>query len=296
MKQDEVLISSSEAAAILNVHESSIRRWNNEGVLIAEHTFGKHRKLLFNDVMKFASEKTLSCEYLKFQSDPGIVYSFIKDFCKKGNYKEVARYAYELYSEKKLSDLSLLVDLIFANNQLTLGDIFDNFLKSLFTHVGIKWAVGDIKVADEHIISSIVDDCLARRIYNIQTPVDSNKTAVLACIEGNYHTTGLRICQLALKQAGWNVIYCGANTPLADLYSITENFNASKLVLSLSKPQSISDVIRSVGLLKKYYKDKRNFEIHIGGNAISDDELREYKPGLPIKIHNSLLTFQESIQ
>lgn len=294
MDKEKVLISSSEAALILNVHESSIRRWNNEGQLVAEHSFGKHRKLSFDSVLDFASKKNLPCQYLKFSCDPGTVYSLIKKFINDGFYKDLAHFTYDLYKAKKIEDISLLIDLVLHEDRLSLTCIFDNFMKSIFVHVGIKWAVGDIRVADEHIISSILDDCLSRYIHQIDTEIDYQKTAVLACVEGNYHTTGLRICQIALKKAGWNVVFCGANTPLADLYAITEKFNASKLVLSLSKPQGISDVIRCVSLLKKYYRYSKNIEIHIGGNAMSDDEFREYRPGFPIFIHSSLLTFQES--
>lgn len=296
MENSKVLISSSEAAAILNVHESSIRRWNNEGELKAEHLFGKHRKLLFETVMDFAQKKKLNSIYSKFESDPGNIYQLIKIFITKGEYKDLARYTFDLYLEKKLNDVALIIDILINEEKLTLSDVFDGFVRSLFAQVGIKWALGEIRVADEHIISSILNDCLIRKIHQINTPIRKNKTAVLACIEGNYHTTGLRICQIALMIDGWNIIYCGANTPLADLYSITEKYNASKLVLSLCKPQSISDVIRSVGVLKKYYQNKKNLEIHIGGNAISDDEFREYKPGYPISIHNSLNSFQETIK
>lgn len=290
-----ILISSSEAALILNVHESSIRRWNNEGQLEAEHSFGKHRKLSFNSVLQFAIKKELPCEYLKFTCDPGTAYSFIKKFVNDGIHKDLAHFVYDLYKEGQIEDISLIIDIVLNEERLSLTSIFDGFIKSVFVHIGIKWAVGEIRVADEHIISSILDDSLSRYIHKIDTEIDYKKTAVLACIEGNYHTTGLRICQIALKKEGWNVIFCGANTPLADLYATTEKFRASKLVLSLSKPQGISDVIRSVGLLKKYYKYNKDMEIHIGGNAVSDDEFREYRPGFPFFIHNSILTFQENI-
>ena len=55
-------VTPKEAAKILGVHVSSLRRWENEGKLKAIRTPGGQRRFIIEEVAKSAGQKLLSGE------------------------------------------------------------------------------------------------------------------------------------------------------------------------------------------------------------------------------------------
>src|SRR4051812_43863816 len=54
MDQDPTLLTSSQAAGLLEVHESSVKRWTNEGILTPIKTKGGHRRIPLPGLLAFA--------------------------------------------------------------------------------------------------------------------------------------------------------------------------------------------------------------------------------------------------
>src|SRR3954451_23243331 len=54
MKIAPLLLTTSQAAGLLGVHESSMKRWANEGKMRLSKTEGGHRRILLEDLLAFA--------------------------------------------------------------------------------------------------------------------------------------------------------------------------------------------------------------------------------------------------
>src|SRR6187549_3486938 len=54
MSKEITLLTSSQAAGLLEVHESSVKRWTNEGALRPIKTKGGHRRISLPGLIEFA--------------------------------------------------------------------------------------------------------------------------------------------------------------------------------------------------------------------------------------------------
>lgn len=129
----------------------------------------------------------------------------------------------------------------------TITQIIFNYMEK----IGILWLTNHINPAQEHLVTNIIRQKLIVGIEGISTSLRLNKTILLFLPEAEYHELGLLFMYYILKSRGANVIYLGANVPLADvayvvnlkkpdyLYShITtpgQNFNFDKFILNVSK-------------------------------------------------------------
>ena len=54
---ETILVKISEAARLLGVSTSTLRRWENEGKFKSVRTIGKHRRYRIDDIKKLLEEK-----------------------------------------------------------------------------------------------------------------------------------------------------------------------------------------------------------------------------------------------
>ena len=55
----EILLTTSQAASLLQVHESSVKRWSNAGRVAPAKTTGGHRRITLSALLELAKEQLL---------------------------------------------------------------------------------------------------------------------------------------------------------------------------------------------------------------------------------------------
>ena len=103
--------------------------------------------------------------------------------------------------------------------------------------IGEKWQANQISVAQEHMATAIVQAVMSMGLMQAKLPPSLNKRALLACVEGNDHTVGLRMVTDALQLAGWEVQYLGANVPTGSIIQQAVEWKADLIGLSASFAQ-----------------------------------------------------------
>lgn len=135
--------------------------------------------------------------------------------------------------------------------------------------IGYRWQKNRLSVAQEHIATAICQSLLTS-IYadsEFSAPREDRR-AILACVEGNHHSLGLRIVSDALEIAGWQVRYIGADTPSQALLGEISAWRPQLLALSLSIPNQISAARRLIAQVKTDLAARRP-EIAAGGLVIN---------------------------
>lgn len=81
--------------------------------------------------------------------------------------------------------------------------------------IGVRWADGQVSVAQEHFATTFIDS----RLLGLARGWDRGlgPRALLACAPGEQHTFGLIAFGIALHQLGWRITYLGADTPIPAL-------------------------------------------------------------------------------
>ena len=159
------------------------------------------------------------------------------------------------------ADVGVFLDQAFALNSVeaTLAKV----LAPLLETVGDRWEAGELNVADEHLVSESVRSRLGHLLADTGGGVRG--VAVLACAPGERHELGLMMAAIALRRDGWNAVYLGSDTPMADAVSLAGRLSARLLGVSVSAAASgealedaLREVPRPVGL-----------ELVVGGSGAS---------------------------
>ena len=85
--------------------------------------------------------------------------------------------------------------------------------------IGQEWRDGNLEINREHLASNAVRDGLVHLAPELYRKPAHGRSAVCACIEGNYHELGLCLLASSLETEGWTIHYLGANTPVSTLCS-----------------------------------------------------------------------------
>ena len=96
--------------------------------------------------------------------------------------------------------------------------------------IGERWADAHLSVAQEHFASAF----LHARLLALARGWDRGlgPRAVLACGPGEQHTLGLIAFGVALHQAGWRIVYLGADTPVAMAHEVADRVEPDLVVLT----------------------------------------------------------------
>jgi DNA-binding transcriptional MerR regulator len=96
--------------------------------------------------------------------------------------------------------------------------------------IGERWANSHLSVAQEHFASSF----LHARLLALARGWDRGlgPRAVLACGPGEQHTLGLIAFGIALHEAGWRIVYLGADTPVAMAHEVADHIEPDLVVLT----------------------------------------------------------------
>ena len=113
--------------------------------------------------------------------------------------------------------------------------------------VGQLWQCNRLSVAQEHLATAICQTVQAGALLQADPADPSDRRALFACVEGNFHSLGLRMVADAFELAGWESAYLGADVPTAALLEQIVATRPDVVGLSAALPQhieTIRDVIR----------------------------------------------------
>lgn len=138
--------------------------------------------------------------------------------------------------------------------------------------VGQLWQYNRISVAQEHLATAICQTVQAGALMQAESAPPSDRRALFACVEGNFHSLGLRMVADAFELAGWESAYLGADVPTAALLQQIVATRPEVVGLSAALPQHI-ETIRDVIRLCRVELGGRCPSIMVGGlvmNSIDD--------------------------
>lgn len=211
------LLTTREAADMLGVGTSSVKRWADEGVLPCVKTPGGHRRFPVSDIQAMLRERLPSNEVsvpvdwsmqdwidvLVQGTSPHDVYRRLGDERDKcGAWWRVAE-----------------------------------AMSMVLIEIGRKWSLGELSVLQEHLASERLARGLSRCAEDISPPSDA-PSALLLAAEGDDHTLGLGLAELVLRESGWVTRWAGRRTPRPALASFMRDTPVQLLAVSASSSSS----------------------------------------------------------
>ena len=209
----EELITTTEAARVLGVGPSTVKRWADDGLLACVRTAGGHRRFVSDEVQRFKQQG--------FGSEPSDEVDHWLDLLLSDEADPFQVNAALLQSRGERSSWWEVC--------ATLGPVLDE--------IGARWARGELAIAEEHVASERIARGLAFVTQSIGVAPKS-PSCVLVTAEGDDHTLGLSMVEVCAREAGWNTIWLGRNTPLAEILDTVERRRARIVLISASSSSS----------------------------------------------------------
>lgn len=91
--------------------------------------------------------------------------------------------------------------------------LYLDVLPEALHEVGRRWAEGSITPADEHLTTTVTQECMRRLASLMLTQSANGRSVLVAAVEGELHDMGARMAADVLEADGWQVFYTGASTP-----------------------------------------------------------------------------------
>jgi MerR family transcriptional regulator, light-induced transcriptional regulator len=134
------------------------------------------------------------------------------------------------YDAKKLESI-----LLNASAKLTQPILIEELIIPLVYKVGNLWHSGEIRVANEHLASSVIRGFLFNLLESYSVS-DSAPIVVSATPRGQDHELGALIVGVVAASSGWKVIYLGSNLPAEEIGAVVTHLNARVVALSIVYP------------------------------------------------------------
>lgn len=141
-------------------------------------------------------------------------------------------------------------------------------LMPLLREVGERWHRGELTVASEHFGTSYVSGLLKTLIETLRSRSvrPGPGRLLLGCPPGELHELGLLMFTLDAVTQGWDVVYLGANVPLADLASAAQTTRPDLVGLSLVLRRDPAELAALLGHVRQALGER--FRVLVGGSGI----------------------------
>jgi DNA-binding transcriptional MerR regulator len=119
------------------------------------------------------------------------------------------------------------------STETVLRDIVMPVLRTL----GDRWEAGELTVAQEHFASNL----LRGRLLGVARGWGrgSGSVALLACAPGEMHDLPLVLFGIALRAAGWRIVFLGADTPIATIERAAETIAPAAVIFATTVPEPL---------------------------------------------------------
>lgn len=285
-----VYLTTSEAADLLDVHPSTVKRWCNEEVLSSDTTEGGHRRIHLDAVLDAAGQREIATFLDPFAPYQQHVWLATHQAVQEGSFTRARSLALGWLRRGLVEKLGALVYRFGRLRGLEPVAFVDGFVRGFMEDVGSAWRDGRIRVGDEHIASqAVLEAILSLRpewTRDAVVPAENERrpTAVVGSMESEHHHLGAMCIRLLLERAGWRVIYLGPNVP-ADDFGIVQRAHGAQVVgISLAPPHAGPDMQRTIRTLQASYRKDAPYALAFGGGGCVEEGAQAPKlDGLPFR-------------
>jgi methanogenic corrinoid protein MtbC1 len=152
-------------------------------------------------------------------------------------------------------------------------DLIVNLLGAAQHQVGERWFSNEWTVADEHIVSGVVQQALDA-VASAVDPPPAQGLVVVACAEGDWHSLPAQMFAELLRSRGFNVTFLGASTPVEHTARLLSRQAPDALAISCNVPLYFGGVARLADAARD-----RGIPVLAGGRALGHCPARAIRLG-----------------
>ena len=156
-------------------------------------------------------------------------------------------------------------DYFYRHDYPVSGSAYLKVLIPALREAGRMWHAGELRIAEEHVITTTTQRAMALLCERGRTSVCNDKTALLGCVAGNVHAIGICAISDFFEMAGWRVVNLGADVPIEEIARSVQLFDADVVMLSAALDPHLKAVQRAIADVRGL--EERDVKIIVGGPA-----------------------------
>ncbi len=222
------LLSPKQLGQALGVSESSLKRWIDDGRLVASRTLGGHRRIPISEAVRFIRETGLSIAQPQVLGLDDLAQTTLAASGGEHN----AAFLEALRSGNGPAARGILLNLYLSG--WTAADLFDGPVAFAMTELGTLWQHDDKGIYLEH---QATDLCLAavQQLRSVLPPPSMDApVAVGAAPTDDPYLLATLAAAVTLQSIGWRAINLGPQTPLSSLRDAALDSQARIVWVSVS--------------------------------------------------------------
>jgi excisionase family DNA binding protein len=285
MAEEISFLNSVEAAKILGVNVSSIKRWTDAGKLECIQTSGGHRKFLMSHLTRFIEQNdknTSKVNVFPIESEEDVEISF---HVLKGDFNYLTEYVLQkARSSDRTSVLKVLSGLYLSHYPL--HEIYDQLVTPVLQQIGVMWMNDQLSVIEEHIAAQTIREAISRMQGIIRSPEQKNGKALFINLSSELHDIGLKMAENILELRGFYTYFSGQMTPFIKMEQLFDKIQPDRLYVSstyvfnrASAQQEVDDLFN----ISRIY----NTRVYLGGRGW---DVLKYDDSIVVK---RIYTFEE---
>lgn len=224
-------VSPRGLAAALGVSESSLKRWADEGRLVAERTVGGHRRIAVSEAVRFARQAGLAVRRPELLGLP----TAAAGRPAPGVEDHVTDRLHAALAEDRAEEArGIIVSQYVAGRPL--GWIFDGPVREALVRIGGLWEHDEGGVFLEHRATETCLAALAELRLLVPPPPQDAPVALGGGWAGDPYLVPSAMAALVLAEAGYAVRNLGADTPAEALLAAARHYRPRLAWQSFSAP------------------------------------------------------------
>lgn len=278
--------NSIEAAKILGVNVSTIKRWTEEGKLECIKTAGGHRKFLMahlGDYVKKYSHDAVKVHLfpLEDESDLEVSYHIVK-----GDFDILIDHVIRRALESKLDKVQQVLNGLYLADY-PLYEIYDRLITPALHRFGEMWVGGGLSIIEEHFGSQTLRDSIIRLQGIIKIPAEKTGRAICLNLSGELHDIALRMAANILELKGYQVYFSGQYTSVTNVEQGFERFKPQRLYISSTWIENVPQTREEMNRILEVC-EQHGVDVFLGGQAVQLLQIEHPR------IKNYLRSFQDA--
>ena len=265
----KVHVSPKQLARAIQVSESSIKRWCDQGMIATLRTAGGHRRIPMNDVLRFLRANdfaVLRPEALGLPPTSGMTLPAFGEAAE--------RFCQALLVGDEEAAHQVVLDLLLANQPVV--TILEDVVTRALHRVGELWSAGAAEVYQERRACEIAYRILHETRQIIPQPPHARHRAIGGTPEGDAYQLANAMVELSLRSCGWETVSLGVSLPFPTLRAAIQQHQPRLFWLSVSQ---LADEDGFVGKFNALYDAvAAQVDLLIGGQALTERVRQRLRP------------------
>lgn len=216
------------------------------------------RYAAMSDILDKAEELSVGEDQGSYLEQTGVM----KPYCQK--------YLQLLLGFKKEEARQHILGLV-RQQLVDIPTVFHSVLQPVQYEVGRLWQIGAITVAQEHFCTAVTTGVIDTLIESSGMVGTHGKSFLGMCVQGEFHTLGIRLVCSNFALSGWTVLNFEGNTPLEGVIKLAETEKIDVIGISVTMPYHFNIAAGYIRRLKQL-PDAIRPKILVGGRAFNNYE------------------------